>query len=389
MSELIAATKRKDLNKVKELIKSGVNLNAKDTFGGTALIIASNIGHTEIVKLLIKSGSDVNIASNDGRTALMKASLKGNTDIVKLLLENGADSDIQNNGGSTALIYACKIGNTDIIKLLLKNGANPDIQDKLGRTALIEASWPHANQRNNSPGIIKLLIDAGADLDIQERHGVTALMEALMRGHMDIVKLLIESDADPDVPNKQGRKPIDNPQVQEIYYSYVRRKLNQAENRMALAKLAKKLNDDGTILDEGILIKISKEIPFLSDKQMNVIDKRILAESIRSSYKSPDLDKMVELYREQLKNPKLLPKHRKLIRKKKRTRKIKENIPLASSDISTSRKSRSLRSSEELDIAIKMSIQEAKTGSKKNKKKKSKKKKSKKKSKNKSKNKSK
>ena len=296
MSELIAATKRKDLNKVEELIKSGANLNTKDTFGGTALIIASNIGHTEIVKLLIESGSDVNIASNDGRTALMKASgRRGDADIVKLLLENGADSDIQNNGGSTALIYACKIGNIDIIKLLLENGANPDIQDKFGRTALIEASWPHANQRINSLGIIKLLIDAGADLDIQERHGATALMEALMRGHMDIVKLLIESGADPDVPNKQGRKPIDNPQVQEIYYSYVRRKLNQAENRMALAKLAKKLNDDGTILDEDLLIKISKEIPFLSDKQINVIDKRILAESIRSSYKSPDLDKMVEL----------------------------------------------------------------------------------------------
>ena len=150
---------------------------------------------------------------------------------------------------------------------------------------------------------------------------------------------------------------------------------------MALAKLAKKLNDDGTILDEGLLIKISKEIPFLSDKQINVIDKRILDESIRSSYKSPDLDKMVELYREQLKNPKLLPKHRKLIKKKKRTRKIKENIPLGSSDISTSRKSRSssrnsrsVRSSEELDMAIKMSIREAKTGAKKNKKKKTKKK---------------
>ena len=69
MSELITATKKKDLNKVKELIKSGADLNAKDTFGGTALIIASNIGHTEIVKLLIESGSDVNIASNDGRTA--------------------------------------------------------------------------------------------------------------------------------------------------------------------------------------------------------------------------------------------------------------------------------------------------------------------------------
>ena len=320
MSGLIQATKRKDLNKVKELIKGGINLNAIDTYG------------------------------------------------------------------STALIYASKRGHTNIIKLLLKNGANPDIQDKFGHTALIEASYGFVYQRKNSPGIIKLLIDSGADLDIQERHGATALMEALIRGNIDIVKLLVESGADPNIHDNEGRKPIDNPQVQEIYSSHVRRKLNQAENRMALAKLAKKLNDDGTILDEGLLIKISKEIPFLSDKQMNVIDKRILAESIRSSYKSPDLDKMVELYREQLKNPKLLPEHRKLIRKKKRTRKIKENIPLGSSDLSSSRSSRnsrsskklrSLRSSEELEMAIEMEkeLNKSSGSKKKNKRKKKKSKK--------------
>jgi len=39
-------------------------------------------------------------------------------------------------------------------------------------------------------------------------------------------------------------------------------------------------------------------------------------ENIRSSYKSPDLDKMEEVYREQLQNPKLLPTHRKIIREK-------------------------------------------------------------------------
>ena len=88
---------------------------------------------------------------------------------------------------------------------------------------------------------------------------------------------------------------------------------------------------------------------------------------IRENYKGLKVKgkgDIIKLYREQLKNPKLLSEHRKIIRKKKRTRKIKENIPLGSSDQSSSRKSRS-SPSEDLRDAIKMSIREAKSGSKK------------------------
>ena len=48
---------------VKQLLADGVNVNAKEENGGTALHWAAQEGHKEIVELLISSGSDINIYS--------------------------------------------------------------------------------------------------------------------------------------------------------------------------------------------------------------------------------------------------------------------------------------------------------------------------------------
>ena len=55
---------------------------------GTALIVASQQGHTEIVKILMaRPDIDVNKAlTSDGRTALIVASQKGHTEIVEKLM---------------------------------------------------------------------------------------------------------------------------------------------------------------------------------------------------------------------------------------------------------------------------------------------------------------
>jgi ankyrin repeat protein len=48
-------------------------------------------GHTEIVQLLLEKGADVNAKNKYGRTALIYATERGYTEIVQLLLEKGAD----------------------------------------------------------------------------------------------------------------------------------------------------------------------------------------------------------------------------------------------------------------------------------------------------------
>ncbi|KAI0101254.1 hypothetical protein F4814DRAFT_432762 [Daldinia grandis] len=56
-SELLEACRRGDLRRTQELISAGVNINGKDKFDYTPLIVASLCGHYELVELLIESGA--------------------------------------------------------------------------------------------------------------------------------------------------------------------------------------------------------------------------------------------------------------------------------------------------------------------------------------------
>jgi len=88
---------------LKQHIDVGSDLNVKDQFGSTPLIIATTFGKTDIAKTLIKVGADLHITNNDGSTPLHIASFFCRTDIVKALLVNGADKTLKNNYGSTPL----------------------------------------------------------------------------------------------------------------------------------------------------------------------------------------------------------------------------------------------------------------------------------------------
>lgn len=104
---LIEAVKNNDINKINSILKSGkADINSKDKYCETALMIASYKGNLEIVKLLVDNGADVNIKSDIGNTALMFASEYGQLDIVKYLVENGADINIKDDDGESALIHA-------------------------------------------------------------------------------------------------------------------------------------------------------------------------------------------------------------------------------------------------------------------------------------------
>ena len=65
---------------------------------------AIEIGNKEMISMLIEKGIDINAQDYDGWTALMYASDKLNKDIVSILIKNGADINIKDNSGWTAKI---------------------------------------------------------------------------------------------------------------------------------------------------------------------------------------------------------------------------------------------------------------------------------------------
>jgi len=103
---------------VEALIEAGANVDARDQFDRTPLIVGA--WKSEVVRLLISAGANVNAASNDGHTALMVAAQVGYTETADLLLKAGADFSIRDQRGCTARRYAQR-SHSDAIQRMLEN----------------------------------------------------------------------------------------------------------------------------------------------------------------------------------------------------------------------------------------------------------------------------
>jgi len=88
---------------IRQHIEAGSDLNEKDDYGSTPLIIAATFGKTEVAKALIEAGADLNLTNNDGGTALHAAAFLCRPEIVRSLLEKGADRNMKDGFGNTPL----------------------------------------------------------------------------------------------------------------------------------------------------------------------------------------------------------------------------------------------------------------------------------------------
>ena len=101
--DIHTATFLGDLKSIDQHIRAGTDLNKKDAYGSSPLIIATTFGKTKSASMLIEGGADTSIANNDGSTPLHIAAFFCRHEIVEILLESGADKSIKNKYGSTAL----------------------------------------------------------------------------------------------------------------------------------------------------------------------------------------------------------------------------------------------------------------------------------------------
>ena len=179
--ELIAATLKNDLLNVKELLKKGASVEARDNNGRTALAIAVMKDFTNLTQTLLATGANIEARDNNGNTALMYAANGGdlnavglagsNLDALRSLLAARADIETRNNDGNTALMYAVSVGDLDAVRSLLAAGADIETRNNNNNeeTILINAVlWGHVD-------VVQALLAAGADRDAQRRNGETAL----------------------------------------------------------------------------------------------------------------------------------------------------------------------------------------------------------------------
>lgn len=137
--------------------------------------------------------------NNDERTALMSASEAGHSSIVTALIVAGAEVNATNSRGSTSLMFAGQKNAQEVIDRLLENQADPNVANKDKLTALMISAW------ENRHSICRRLVEAGAKIDACDAEKNTALMLAATNGKEDACFALLDLGADKKLKNAHGQ----------------------------------------------------------------------------------------------------------------------------------------------------------------------------------------
>ncbi|MGQ0809992.1 MAG: ankyrin repeat domain-containing protein [Nitrospiraceae bacterium] len=94
------AIKGGNVESVRDLLDRGVDVDARDRYGQTGLMLAAQAGYREVVKTLIDHQANLNVTAKFGLSALMIAVIAGHMEIARLLAKAGADLSLRGTGAS-------------------------------------------------------------------------------------------------------------------------------------------------------------------------------------------------------------------------------------------------------------------------------------------------
>lgn len=242
---------------VKLLLDKGVDADAGNSSGATALHLAAKYGRLEIVKLLLAKNASVTAKENGGATPLHEAinakEPANRVAIVKLLLEKGADVNAASGIGVTPLMlaYSVKPFEPELAAAIMAAKPEVNAQDNAGKTALWhcvqsqatttlnahdESEWKIPASLADVPGVnidlankagetvihylaanvrdenaiplIKHLAAKGANINARNRSGKTPLLLTLENRRPAAMKLLLELKADVNLADNDGLCPV-------------------------------------------------------------------------------------------------------------------------------------------------------------------------------------
>ena len=155
-------------------------IERRDRYGQTPLLLAAECCLEEIALTLIAFKADVTAQDNEGGTALHYAVSEGNqAKLVEALLKAQADVNVQNKRGETPLHVAAQ-----------RKVVDYDEDAKVAKERL---------------KVAKLLLKK-ADLRLVDEQGRTSLHHAVEADNYSLVKLLAKNT--PSVPDHKGQTPL-------------------------------------------------------------------------------------------------------------------------------------------------------------------------------------
>ena len=96
--ELERAAISGDVPALEAQLAAGADVDAKDRFGQTALMLAAHRGRMDLVQALLRHGADLNVTAKYGLSALMLAIVGGHEAVARALAQAGADRTLRGTG---------------------------------------------------------------------------------------------------------------------------------------------------------------------------------------------------------------------------------------------------------------------------------------------------
>ncbi|CAM9613695.1 unnamed protein product [Ectocarpus sp. 4 AP-2014] len=211
MTMLLSAARHGRGHMVDSFLSAGVNRNAVDDRGYTAVCWAAAGGFSTILHALLFSdeGANPNHVTSDGDTPAILAARGGHLCAIAELEKGGADLNMGNHPGETPLIAASRAGKTEVVAFLAGlTGTDHERRDGVGGTTALAAAASFGRT-----GCARVLLARGADLFVPATDGRAPVFLASSGGHLATLRLLLDAtgaDREMEIarPDSAGRTPV-------------------------------------------------------------------------------------------------------------------------------------------------------------------------------------
>lgn len=171
-------------------LSSGAAIDATDTHGRTAILIAAKAGRLDVMGKLIAAGADIDLQDQICLNPFLWGCISGNLELVKLMVAAGTDLERTTRFYGKGIHPAAEKGHVEVTRFLCEEtDINVNHTNLLGWTPLLEAVM----LRDGGPAqqeIVRLLLAAGADPGMVDAYGVTPLQHAQKLGFAELATIL-------------------------------------------------------------------------------------------------------------------------------------------------------------------------------------------------------